>query len=75
MPASQFTQKKVGVVAWTADVVHHDRAANLAGIVDDDVAKSHQSLRNAGGHSHVLDLAQRNVFRSAGDESSVDLEF
>ena len=62
-------------MAWTADVVHHDRAANLAGVVDDDVAKSHHSLRDAGGDSHVLHFAQRNVFRGAGDQPGVDLEF
>ena len=41
MPASQFTQKKVGVMAWAADIVHHYRAANFTGVIDDDVAKSH----------------------------------
>ena len=51
----------------TADVVHDDRAANLAGVVDDDVAKTHQALWNAGGDSYVLDFAERNVFRGASD--------
>ena len=74
MPASQFAQKKVGVMAWTADVVHHDRAADFTGVVDDDVAKAHQSLRNARGDSDVLHFAQRNVFGGASDEARVDLE-
>ena len=41
LPPSQFTQKKVGVVAWAADVVHDDGAAHFTGVVDDDVAKAH----------------------------------
>ena len=41
-------------MAWAADVVQHDRAANLTGVVDDDVAESHQSLRNTGRDRHVL---------------------
>jgi len=62
-------------MAWATDVVQHNRPANLAGVIDDDVAKSHQSLRDAGGDSHVLDFAQRNVFRGAGDQARIDLEF
>ena len=62
-------------MAWAADVMQHNRAANFARVVDDDVAKSHQSLRDAGGDSHVLDFAQGYVFRGAGDQSLVDLEF
>ena len=62
-------------MAWAADVVHHNRAAKLTGVVDDDVAKSHQSLWDAGGNSHVLDFAQGNIFRGAGDQSLIDLEF
>ena len=57
MPASQFPQKKVGIMAWTADVVHDDRAADLAGVIDDDVAKPHQALGNAGRDSHILNFA------------------
>ena len=62
-------------MAWAADIVQHYRAANLAGVVDDDVAKSHQALRDAGRDSDILNFAQRNVFRGAGDQSGVDLEF
>src|SRR5215213_1528862 len=40
MPASEFAQKKVGVVARLADVVHDDRAVQLAGVVDNDVTKA-----------------------------------
>ena len=48
MPASEFSQKQVGVVARTVDVVHHCLTAKIAGIVDDDVAKTEQTLRDAG---------------------------
>src|ERR1700754_2492120 len=74
MPASQFAQKKVGVVAWLADVVHHGRATDLAGVVDDDVAEAEQSLRNTGGYGYVLDLTQGDVSCCAGDQSGVDLK-
>ena len=60
-------------MAWTADVVHYDRTTELTSIVDDDVAKAHHALRNTGGDSHVLNFAQWNVFRGAGDEAGVDL--
>ena len=62
-------------MARLADVVHHDRAAELAGVVDDDVAKTHQALRDRGLDSDVLNFAQRDVFGGAGDEAGVDLEF
>ena len=67
MPASQFPQKKVGIMAWAANVVHDYRAAELAGVIDDDVSKTHHPLRNAGGDSHVLNFAERNVFGGARD--------
>lgn len=54
-------------MSWAADVVHHDRTADLAGVVDDDVAKTHQALRNAGGDSHVLNFAEWDVFGGARD--------
>ena len=62
-------------MAWAADIVHHYRAANLAGVVDDDVAKSHQALRNAGGDGHVLDFAQWYVLSGARYQAGIDLEF
>src|SRR5689334_4852292 len=61
-------------MAWTVYVVQDDRAANLARVVDDDVAKSHQPLRDAGGDGHVLNFAQRYVLGGAGDQASIDLE-
>src|ERR1044072_3291745 len=75
MPASQFPQKKVGIVAWTAYVVHDNRTAKLAGVVDYDVAKTHQALRNARGDGHVLNFAQRDVLGGARDQAGIDLEF
>jgi hypothetical protein len=58
-----------------ADVVHHDRSTNFAGIVDNDVAETHDPLRNARGNGDVLDFAERNVASSARHQSPVDLEF
>ena len=74
MPASEFAQKKVGVVSRFADVVHHDRAAKFAGVVDDDVAKAHEPLRDGGLDGDVLNFAEWNVFSGASDEAGVDLE-
>ena len=62
-------------MAGTADVVHDDRTADFTGVVDDDVAESHQALRDAGGDSHVLDFAQRYVFSGPRDQAGIDLEF
>ena len=62
-------------MAGLADVVHDDRAADLAGVVDDDVAKTHDPLRNRGRDGYILDLAQRDVFRFPCDQAFVDLEF
>src|SRR3954447_14587786 len=75
MPASEFAQKKVGVVARLADVVHDDGAAQFAGVVDDDVAKAHHSLRDRGLDGDVLNFAEGNVFSGASDKAGVDLEF
>src|SRR6185436_16911618 len=74
MPASEFAQKKVGVMGRLADVVHYDRAAQFTGVVDDDVTEAHYSLWNRGRDSDVLDFAQRDVFRSPSDEARVDLK-
>ena len=61
-------------MAWTADVVHHYRAADLAGVVNDDVAEAHHSLWDAGRDSHILNLAEWDVFGRAGDEAGVALK-
>ena len=66
LPPSEFTQKKVCVVTRFVDVVKDGGTANLAGIVDDDIAEPHHSLRDAGLNGYVLDLAQRNVSGCAG---------
>src|SRR6266850_4891122 len=75
MPASEFAQKQVGVVAWIADVVKHCCPTQFAGIVDDDVAKTEDSLRNTGGNRYVLNLAKRNVAGRAGYQASIDFYF
>jgi hypothetical protein len=61
-------------MARTVDVVHDYRTTNFAGVVDDNVAKTHQPLRNAGLDSYVLDFAQGDVFCRAGNQAGVDLQ-
>ena len=75
MPASEFAQKQVGVVTWTGDVVKDRGAAHFAGVVDDQIAKTEESLRNAGGNGDVLNFRERNVARRASDQASVNLDF
>lgn len=75
MPSSEFAQKEVGVITRFADVVKHGGAAQLAGIVDQQVTKAEDSLRNTRRHGHVLNFRERNISRSPGDQSGVDLYF
>lgn len=44
MPAAELAQKQVGIMAWIVDIVQHGCAANLAGVVDDNVAKAQNAL-------------------------------
>lgn len=57
-----------------ADVAHHYSAANLAGVVDDDVPKPKETLGNTGRNRDVLDFAQRDVSRGTSDEASVNFK-
>lgn len=57
MPAPEFAQKQVSVMAGVTDVVKHRSAAHLAGIVHNQIAEAQDSLRNAGRDGHILDLA------------------
>ena len=75
LPASQFPQKKVGVMARAMDVVHDYRTAHFAGVIDNDVAKAHQALGNARRNRHVLHFTQGYVLGGAGDETGINLKF
>lgn len=75
MPAAQLVQKQVGIMTRLVDVMQHDRSAYFARIVDDQIAKPHQALGNAGGDSYILDFAEGDVSRSAGNEPGVNLHF
>ena len=75
MPASEFAQKQVGIVAGIADVVENRGSAHFAGIVDDDIAKTKDSLRNTGGNRNVLDLAEGNVAGGAGYQTGIKFDF
>lgn len=48
MPAPQFAQNQVGVVAGIVDISQNCRAADFTRVVDDDVAKAKYSLGDAG---------------------------
>ena len=57
MPPTQLTQKQLGVVSRFTNVVQHRSATRFTGIVDNQIAKAENSLRNTRRHSHILDFA------------------
>ena len=73
MPAPELAQKQIGKMTWIADVMQDDGAADLAGVVDDQISKAKHALGNAGRHGDVLNLAEGNVAGGARDQASVDL--
>lgn len=75
MPASEFAQKQVGVVAGITDVVKDCCPTHFAGIVDDDIAKTEDSLRNTGRDRNVLNLAEWNIAGRAGYQARVNFDF
>ena len=75
MRPSEFAQKQVGEVARLADVVKHGGAAQLAGVVDHQIAEAEQPLRNTGGDGDVLNFGEGYVARGARDQSGIDLHF
>ena len=75
MPAAELAQKQVGKMTGIADVMQDDRAADLAGVVDDQISKAKHALGNAGRHGDVLNLAEGNVPGRPSDQASVDFEF
>ena len=75
MPASEFAQKQVGVMARIADVVQNCRATQLAGIVNNQIAKAEQSLRNTGGNGDILNLAEGNIASGARYQTGINFDF
>src|ERR1051325_10734599 len=73
MPASELTQKQVGVMSGVTNIVEQRCATKFAGVVDDYVAKAKHALRNTRGNGDVLNLAERNVARGARNQARVDL--
>lgn len=62
-------------MAGLADVMQDCGAADLAGIVYQQIPKAEYSLRNTGGNSDVLNLAEWDVASGARDQSSINLNF
>lgn len=75
MPASEFAQKQVGVVAGIADVVKNRRSTQFAGIVDDDIAKTENSLRNTRRDGNVLNFAEWKITGRAGNQAGINFDF
>src|SRR5262249_57098487 len=75
MPATQLTQKQVGVVPWSVDVVQNRRTAKLTRVIDYEIAKSEDALRNGCGNSDVLNLGERNVAGRPRNQTVVDFNF
>ena len=75
MPASEFAQKQVGIMAGITDVVKDCCPTQFAGVIDDDIAKTKDSLGNTGGNCNVLNLAEWNIASGAGDQTGINLDF
>src|SRR5437660_4052596 len=74
MPLTELPQKEVSVMTRSIDVVKRGSAANFAGIIDHDIAKAEDSLRNGSRDGHVLDLCKQNVARRAGNQTMIYLD-
>ena len=61
-------------MAGITDVVKYCGPTQFAGIVDDDVAKTEDSLGDTGGNRNVLDLAEWNIASGAGDQTGINLD-
>ena len=57
LPASEFAQKKVCVMPGVIDIVKNRCTAHFTRIVDDDVAKTQDTLRDACLDGDILNLA------------------
>lgn len=75
MPASEFAQKQVGIVSGIADVVQDGSTAQFTGVIHDDVAKTKNTLRNAGRNGDILYFAEWDVPRCAGYQTRVNFQF
>ena len=62
-------------MAGLADVMQDCGAADLAGIVYQQIAKPEYSLRNTGGNSDVLNLAEWDVSSGACNQTCINLNF
>ena len=62
-------------MAGFADVMEDCRTADLARVVDQQIAEAEYSLRNTGGNCHVLNLAEGDIASGAGNQTGIDLNF
>ena len=62
-------------MARFTNVVKNRGSAQFAGVVDEHVAKTEDSLRNTGRNGDVLNLAEWNITGSAGDQTGINLNF
>lgn len=62
-------------MARIGNVVKDGDSSCVAGVVDDEIAKPEDSLRNAGRNGDVLNLAEGNIARRAGNQARVDFDF
>ena len=74
LPAPQLPQKQIGVMPRRVDVLQDGRAAYLAGVIDHHVAEPKHPLPDAGRNRYVLDFAQGNVARRAGNQTVINLQ-
>ncbi len=62
-------------MARIGDVVQDGSTAQFTCVIHDDVAKTKNTLRNAGRNGDVLYFAQGDVARSAGYQTRVNFQF
>src|SRR5437660_8051300 len=62
-------------MTWIVDVVKHGRAAEFAGVIDNDVTKAEDSLQDRSGNRYVLDFGKWNVSRRARNQTVIDFDF
>src|ERR1044072_90577 len=72
MPLPELPQNQVGMMTRIVDVAENSCAANLTGVVDYNVAKAKNSLKNRGRYGHILNLGQKDVPGGPGNQSIIN---
>ena len=74
MPVPHLTQNQIGILPRVVDIVENRRAADFAGIVDYNRAKSEQPLQDGSRNSDILNLGEGNITCGPRNQTVVDLD-